>query len=250
MRAWKLVVAVLATGCSSMGTQATPVEAGLDATTAGGDASDDGGTDGGDGGPDASLPSCTPLIAAQVAPSTDCVFAGPCPEDCTLGAAAAYACAAATPASDAATPSPDYPSVFTAPIGIVNVIASEPSAYPWDAAAFVSCGPLSCVRWATADHVGGTSAWPGDPCADGGTAVEAWSCPTSPGIVPPVAGCFATGALGGIGGAGTGTPSQNVWCCPGPADAGATSTDAAMPESGIDDGSTNDTGAMADASNE
>jgi len=245
MRAWKLALAVLAIGCSSTGTQASLVEAGFDGTTAGDDASSDGSPDAGDEGADATLAPCVPLLAAQVSPSLDCVFAGPCPEDCTLGAASAYACAITTPVGDAA-PSPEYPAVFRAPIGIVNVIASETTAYPWDAAAFVSCGPLSCVRWATADHVGGTSAWPGDPCADGGAAAEAWSCPTSPGVVPPATGCFATGALGMIGGPGTGTPSQNVWCCPGPDDAGLTASDGATSDSGIGDGGAND--ATGDAS--
>jgi hypothetical protein len=232
MRAWKLALTVLAFGCSSTGTQTSPVEAGLDATT--GDATEEGGLDGGDDGEagDAGVLPCTPLVAAQLAPSEDCVFAGPCPEDCTLGTASAYACVLTAPMADAA-PSPEYPSVFTAPIGIVNVVASETSAYPWDASAFVSCGPLACVRWATADHIGGTSAWPGDPCADGGMATLAWSCPTSPGVVPPVAGCFATGALGEIGGPGTGAPAQNVWCCPGPADAGMTAVDGSSTESGI-----------------
>jgi hypothetical protein len=123
-----------------------------------------------------------------------------------------------------------------APIGIVNVIASEAAAYPWDAGAFISCAPLACVRWATGDHTAGGSAWPGDPCADGGAAVEAWACPGFAGVTPPGAGCFATGALGGIGGPGTGVPSQDVWCCPGSADAGAGAGDGSMTEAGNLDG--------------
>jgi hypothetical protein len=244
MRAWK-VVALLVTagiapslGCSTTGTQAIPVEAGADATTAGDDASSEGGSDAGDEA-DASLPPCVPLVAAQLAPSKDCVFAGSCPEDCTLGTASAYACAVVPPVGDA-SPSPSYPSVFTAPIGIVNVIAAGTGEYPWDAAAFVSCGPLACVRWNLADHVGGTSAWAGDPCGDGGDDTEAWSCPPSAGVVPPVAGCFDTGALGSIGGPGTGVPQQNVWCCPGPTDAGTTTSDSAVAESGAEGGSPGD----------
>jgi hypothetical protein len=240
MRAWKLALVLLATGCSSTGTQASPLEAGLDATNPGDDASADGGLDGGE----ASLPPCSPLVASQLAPSEDCVFAGPCPESCTLGAASAYACAVGPAAADASA-SPLYPSAFAAPIGIVSVIASENAAYPWDAGAFVSCAPLACVRWSTGDHTGGGSAWPGDPCADGGDAVQAWACPAFAGVTPPAAGCFATGALGAIGGPGTGVPSQNVWCCTGPADAGAAASDGSVTEAGNLDGGPE--GATADA---
>jgi hypothetical protein len=237
MRAWKVgwAASVLALGCSTGGTQASPVEGGIDATSSGEASSDAAPLEAGDATDDAPLPPCTPLVASQVAPSQDCIFAGPCPQDCTLGTASAYACATVPPIGDA-SPSPEYPSVFQAPIGIVNVVASETAAYPWDAGAFVSCGPLSCVRWATADHVGGTSAWPGDPCADGGAAIEAWSCPVSAGVTPAPAGCFSTGALGAIGGAGTGVPLQNVWCCPGAGqDAGPSAGDAATPDSGVAD---------------
>ena len=234
MRAWKVgvAVAVLALGCSTGGTQASPLEGGIDATGGGEAPFDAAALEAGDATADASLPPCTPLVASQVAPSQDCVFAGPCPEGCTLGTASAYACALAPPIGDA-SPSPEYPSVFQAPIGIVNVVASETPAYPWDAGAYVSCGPLSCVRWATADHVAGTSAWPGDPCADGGAAIEAWSCPVSAGVTPPSAGCFSTGALGAIGGSGTGVPLQDVWCCPGAGkDAGPSAGDASTSDSG------------------
>jgi hypothetical protein len=248
MRAWKLALAVVTSGasgalaCSSTGTQAYPVEAGLDATNPGDDASSESGVDGGE---DADAePMCSPLLAPERLPSRDCVFAGSCPQDCSLGAASAYACIPLPPIGDAA-PAPAYPAVFTAPIGIVNVVALDPTAYPWDAAAYIACAPLSCVRWSFADHVGGTSAWAGDPCSDGGSATEAWSCPLFAGLAPPVAGCFDTGGLGAIGGSDSGIPAQNVWCCPGPADAG-TLLDSAT----SDDGSTGDAGVSQDASGE
>lgn len=252
MRAWKLALAVLALGCSQAGTQALPVEAGLDATTPGDDASGEGGSDGGEEAE--AEPMCTPLAAPEILPSQDCVFAGNCPEACSLGASAAYACIPLAPIGDAAVV-PAYPGTFTAPIGIVNVIALEPGGYPWgDAAAFVSCGPLSCVRWTFGDHVDGSSAWVGDPCGDGGNDTEAWSCPLFAGLAPPVSGCFDTGGLGAIGGADTGVPAQNVWCCPGPGDGGtmpieASVMDSASAEDGSGDGST-DGGAAQDAPGE
>jgi hypothetical protein len=235
MRGWKLALAVLAPafGCSSTGTQATAVEAGLDATSSN-DASSDGGEDAGEDA-DATLPTCVPLVAAQLLPSNDCVFAGTCEESCSMGASSAYYCAPVPPIGDAAL-SPTYPSVFTAPIGIVNVIANDPSAYPWEAGAFVSCAPVSCVRWSLADHVGGPSVWPGDPCSDAGDDLEAWTCPSFAGVQPPAAGCFDTGGLGAIGGPGTGVPPQNVWCCPGLGlDAGMTTSDASVGGSGASD---------------
>ena len=197
MRAWKLALAVVmlgAPGCSSSGTQASSVEAGLDATSPGDDASSEGGVDGGE---DADAePMCTPLQAPERLPSRDCVFAGSCPQDCSSGAASAYACIPLAPIGDAAV-APAYPAVFTAPIGIVNVVALDTTAYPWDAAAFISCAPLSCVRWSFGDHVDGTSAWAGDPCSDGGSATEAWSCPLFAGLTPPVVVVASTPAASG-----------------------------------------------------
>jgi hypothetical protein len=55
------------------------------------------------------------------------------------------------------------------------------------------------------------------------------------GVVPPVAGCFATGALGAIGGPGTGVPAQGVWCCPGASDAGMTASDGSIADGGVAD---------------
>jgi hypothetical protein len=236
-----LVVAlVFAQGCSSTGTAPGAAEAGADATTSS-DASEDAGE--GDAGTnaDATLPPCVPLSAPQTTPSDDCVFAGACPLDCLAGTASAYACVSPPVLGDAG-PSPAYPANFTAPIGIVNVVAAAPSGYPWDAATYVSCAPIACVRWSFADHVGGTSAWSGDPCADGGNDTEAWACPTAAGLKPPVPGCFDTGGLGAIGGPGTGVPAQNVWCCPGPADAGidAGAVDAAVVDASISDGASTD----------
>jgi hypothetical protein len=65
--------------------------------------------------------------------------------------------------------------------------------------------------------------------------------------MPPVAGCFDTGGLGAIGGADTGVPAQNVWCCPATIDAGPPSgdgsvTDSAMAEASTDAGVQDATG--------
>jgi hypothetical protein len=243
MRAWSALLGTLATGvlaamggpgCSSSGT--TPLsDAGADATIDGaGDANTDAESDANDAN-DANeeqdrLPPCVPLVAQPVA-SDDCVVFGGCPAACASGTATAYACVAGDGRLDAA---PTYPSVFTAPIGVVTDLASEPGAFPWDAAAFISCAPLSCVRWATADHVGGGSAWPGDPCADDGADVtQAWTCPISPGVKPPPSGCFNSGPLNDLGGPGTGIPLATVWCCPAVGDGGGSGTDAAT-DSGTD----------------
>lgn len=104
--------------------------------------------------------------------------------------------------------------MFNPPSNPVDLVTYQGSAYPWEAGAYVSCAALTCTRWATADHVDGGSAWPGDPCADGGVATQAWACPTTAGVIPSVAGCFNPGDLQSIGGAGTGIPVNVVWCCP------------------------------------
>jgi hypothetical protein len=149
----------------------------------------------------------------QRGPSTDCLFLGACPLGCAAGTASAYWCAA----GDASLAF--YPSVFTVPAGVVEVVALEDASDPWDARAFVSCGPLACVRWSLADHLDGGSAWSGDPCGDAGDAVEAWACPASPGVLPPPPGCLPSGdALGGD--AGSPLPLNQIWCCPPSADGG------------------------------
>jgi hypothetical protein len=225
MDAWKLAVAFFAAGCSSAGTQTAAVEAGSDATISGDDASSDSGpeaSDAGDEGAEAAGP-CVMLPAPNTVASDDCIFAGACPLDC-LGGGSAYACQTPSLVNAPAL----YPSVFTAPLSIVTVVAIENTAYPWDAGAFVSCGPLSCVRWASADPTSALAPALGDPCADGGDAFEAWSCPMSPGVRPPMSGCFNTGGLGAIGGADTGVPVQSVWCCPSGDDAGAPPADAGL----------------------
>ncbi|HEY8089013.1 MAG TPA: hypothetical protein VIF09_14235 [Polyangiaceae bacterium] len=230
MRAWNIAVLVFVVGCTSGGTE-TAVDAGdgggaSDATTL--DAiSDDGGGPASDAGDDSEASGQPPCVAygdAGRGPSDDCVYSGRCPFDCVGGTASAYACAAGP------GPTAEYPSAFTLPAEIVHVVDFQPSAYPWDAAAFVSCAPLACVRWATADHVDGGSAWGGDPCSDGGAATEAWACPTLPGVQPAGIGCFNAGDSQRIGGPGTGVDENVVWCCPpaAPGDAGGAeaSTDA------------------------
>jgi hypothetical protein len=226
--------------CTSAGTNATIPEAGSDGTVTGDDAAPgEAATDAGDEG-DATFNPCYPVVPAQPFPSDNCVFAGPCPEDCLMSTASAYACLVTSGVPGlGGDASPVFPSVFTAPIGVVNVIATATAQYPWDASAYVSCAPLSCVRWSTGDHVGGGSAWPGDPCGgDAGTAVQAWTCPGSPGVVPPPAGCINAGPLAAIGGAGTGIPQTAVWCCPPPPDAGSEEGDGG--DAGASDAPTGD----------
>ena len=142
------------------------------------------------------------------APSSDCVFVGVCPLDCFEGTASEYAC---VPPSDAGAGA--YPAVFALPIGYIEVVSDEDAGYPWMLPASLACAPLGCVRWATADHGDGGSAWPGDPCADAGSAVEAWACPPYPGLTPPASGCVNAGEQQAIGGAGSGIPTNSVWCC-------------------------------------
>lgn len=199
---------VLVVGCNSNGTQAQ--------------ASNDGGGDvtlgdaqGGDAADASEEPdvgqACTMIVPGNPYPSQDCVYAGSCPESCALGTSAAYACNAGS------VPLPDsgaYPSAFAAPSGIV-IVAYEANAYPWDAGAFVSCGPLTCVRWATADHVDGSSAWTADPCGGDAGDPLAWVCPPYPGVLPPTdAGCASASDQSAIGGPDTGVPVNEVWCCP------------------------------------
>jgi hypothetical protein len=226
--------------CTSAGTTASISEAGSDGTVTGdAPASTDAELDAGDEGEaaDGAFVPCYPVVPAQPYPSDDCVYVGPCLEDCLMNTASAYACfvPSGTPGAGGDA-SPLYPSVFTAPIGVVNVVAITSGQYPWAGNAYVACAPLSCVRWSTGDHVDGGSAWPGDPCGgEAGAAVQAWSCPGSPGVVPPGPGCINAGALDTIGGPETGVPLQNVWCCPPPPDAGA--SEDAEPDDGASEGS-------------
>jgi len=217
-----LFAVAIAAGCDSAG---TAVGTGGDAAEASGPdatAFDDSGSDDSSGDDDAgSLPPfCGSYDAATFAPSDDCIFTGPCPLDCSLGTASAYACAA-----EDASAIGTYPSVFTLPLDPLTVIAYQPSSYPWDAAAFVSCAPLACVRWSFADHVDGGSAWASDPCGnlEGGAATQAWTCPTYPGLVPPLSGCSNAGDGMRIGGPGTEASVNVVWCCPALPDAGTPS---------------------------
>jgi hypothetical protein len=243
MRPGYAAVLALLLGCNSGGTSAGATDGGTDATTSSGD----GGSAGDDAASDApEEPMATPCIdldASLPVPSSDCVYAGNCPAVCNMGTASAYLCVVGPDASLT------YPAVFSPPpVDSVDIIGFEPDAYPWDTAAYLSCAALTCTRWATADHVDGGSAWPGDPCgptdsgaedgspADAGPSLttQAWACPTLPGLAPALAGCIAAGDLQRIGGPGTGIPVNAVWCCPPPG-----STEAGSPE---DEGGTGDAG--------
>jgi hypothetical protein len=215
---------VLAAGCDVSGTQGGVPDASGDGPLDGTAAdvfADDGGSLGDDAAEDASdaaLPLCADYEAGIYA-SDNCVFAGSCPLGCLNGTASAYACAAAAGGVDASAA--PYPGVFTAPTDTVHVYAYQAVAYPWEAGAFLSCAPLACVRWSAADHVAGGSAWPGDPCGgEAGAATQAWACPASPGVVPPVNGCVNAGDGQRIGGVDSGVPVNGVWCCPPSVDAG------------------------------
>lgn len=239
MPAWKLALALAAiaaatagAACSSSGSSALTGDGGTDATVGGDDASDAGPEGAADAGSDVTaLLPCFDISMVGPRASSDCVYAGPCPEDCLAGTASSYACVAGPPVvfmgATIADASPTYPAVFTQPTGVVSIIAAQGGQYPWDGSVFVSCGPLSCVRWATGDHGASGSSWPADPCADAGTdagaATAAWTCPLAGSVVPPGAGCFNAGTVQHIGGPGTGVPEQSVWCCPpgASADAGA-----------------------------
>ncbi len=222
---------VFVIACDGNGTVAQPTtDAGGDVTlgdAGGGDAAD--ATEEVDGGL-----ACTSIAKGNPYPSQDCVYAGSCPESCAQGTSAAYACnAASVPVADGGV----YPSAFAAPSGIVSIVAYDSNAYPWDAGAFVSCAPLTCVRWATADHVGGGSAWPADPCGGDAGDPLAWVCPPVPGVLPPAdAGCTSAGDLNSIGGANTGAPLDAVWCCPGAPLAEGGAPDAAPADGSSDQG--------------
>jgi len=241
MRGWAIGVTVFLLGCDTTGTagpasDASATDAPADSTAPQGDDAASSAADAGDAADAPSLPPCTDIDAGTPVQSDDCVYAGPCPQDCAMSTASAYACAAGD--GGAAT----YPSTFSLPADPVDVVALQAAAYPWDAGAYVSCAPLACVRWATADHVEGGSAWPSDPCAIGDAAVLAWACPASPGVMPPLAGCFNAGDGQQIGGVGTPVPANAVWCCPpaptadgGPGDDGG-AADAAGPDAAADAG--------------
>jgi hypothetical protein len=211
MRARAAALLLLACSCNAAGSVASPADAGPDATTDSAlpPTDDDGGgapaADAADGG----LPPCVDYGSTVLGYTDDCVYAGRCPQDCENGTASAYLCSPIAGFVDAAV---TYPSVFSTGGGaFVNVVAAVDAAYPWDAMAYESCGPLSCVRWTTADHLDGGSAWSGDPCADAGDASQAWACPPQPGVIPPASGC--TAGAGGVGGSGTGIAANTVWCC-------------------------------------
>jgi hypothetical protein len=225
MHRWTAALVVLAVGCDSGGSQTELPEAGTDATLDGTTTGDDGG-----GEPEATVeastrPPCLDIDATLPWASVDCVYGGHCPASCAADTASAYLC---QPGPDAAA---SYPAVFEIPSDGVDILGLQPDAYPWDAAAYLSCAPLTCTRWATADHVDGGSAWSGDPCGDGGLATQAWVCPESAGVLPTPAGCFNAGDLQRIGGTGTGIPVNVVWCCPA-----ATGSDAGS-DGGLDAGS-------------
>ncbi|HEX8792246.1 MAG TPA: hypothetical protein VF765_14930 [Polyangiaceae bacterium] len=232
MRGWLVGVASLLLGCSTSGNAASPAgDAGGDATIA------DGGADAEDANEEAeAAPPCVSIVQGTPTPSTDCVYAGSCPAGCAGGTAAAYACNASTVGGGAGA----YPSSFQAPTGIVSIVAYDMTTYPWDASAWVSCAPLACVRWATADHIDGGSAWPADPCGgDGGPL--AWVCPPFSGIVPsPDAGCTNAGDMNVIGAGDSGIPSNAVWCCPGVPGA---ITDGGSPEATPTEGGSDEGGA-------
>jgi hypothetical protein len=212
VRARTAALLLLACSCDAQGSVAAAPDAAPDATT---DAavppgSDDGGATGesGDDGGGGGLPPCIELGLTALGSTDDCVYVGRCPEDCASSAASAYLCAPIPGFVDAAV---TYPSVFPGAT-FVSVIEVADAAYPWDALAYESCGPLSCVRWTTADHLDGGSAWPADPCGDAGDASAAWACPPEPGVVPPTTGCSASGQS--VGGSSTGIAANAVWCCP------------------------------------
>ncbi len=236
MRRWTTAGVLLALGCNSSGNQAQPTDAGPADATA--DATSPGDAGAVEAQSEAAAPStCLDLDASLPGPSVDCVYGGHCPVNCIQNTASAYACNAGP--DGGAT----YPAAFNPPSDIVDIVAFQPGAYPWEGGAYVSCGSLSCVRWATADHVDGGSAWAADPCGDGGAATQAWACPTTPGVVPAVAGCFNPGDLQNIGGPGTGIPVNVVWCCPPTAPAADPGSDAGL--DGASDGGVDDSGGDA-----
>lgn len=234
MRTWTLGAVCLLLACNSSGSQ---VGSGADASTdaTAGDAAGDAVADASEEPEGAeSAPPCLPLTGTPL-PSDDCVYAGACPSACGMGTQSAYAC------QSTSVLFPDsgvYPSAFEVPVGIVTVVGYESSGYPWDASAWVSCGPLTCVRWSTADHLEGGSVWPTDPCGASDAGPLAWVCPPFAGVFPATdAGCANAGDVNAIGGQDSGVPRQNVWCCGGslpsmPGDAG---TDGSAGEGGASD---------------
>jgi hypothetical protein len=211
MRPWAPIALLIACSCDASGTEAPPDGGGTDVTVEAPTFEGEGGSVAAEAGPngEAGLAACVDLSPKLAKQWDDCVYAGRCPFDCAGGTASAYLCSVGPDAS-----SPTYPSAFNLHVDAVDVVALLPAVYPWDASAYESCAALACTRWATADHVEGGSAWEADPCADGGLSNEAWVCPLQPGIVPAGKGCVAMGDLQRIGGAGTGIPSDSVWCCP------------------------------------
>jgi hypothetical protein len=209
MRAWLVGLASLLFACSTSGTQEqAPGDGGNDSTLA------DGGGDAEDASEEAdAAPPCVSIVSGNPTASTDCVYAGSCPADCAQGTAAAYACNSASVSTDGGV----YPSAFQAPTGIVSIVAYDVPQYPWgEAGAWISCAPLACVRWATADHVDGGSGWPADPCGGDGGQPLAWVCPPVAGVLPPAdAGCSNAGDRNVIGGGEAGIPANTVWCCRG-----------------------------------
>jgi len=240
MRRFATAGVLLALGCNSAGNQAQPGDGGpADATT---DAPrpDDGAAS--EGEAEAATPStCLDFDATLPSPSVDCVYGGHCPASCIGGTASAYACN--TGPDGAAT----YPAVFNPPSDPVDIVTFQPGAYPWEAGAYVSCAPVSCTRWATADHVDGGSAWAADPCAEAGAATQAWACPTTPGVLPSPTGCLNPGDLQNIGGPDTGIPVNVVWCCPPTA---STATGDAGSDGGVDGSSDAGVEAGGDAAGE
>jgi hypothetical protein len=207
-----LTALVFATACHEGGSSST-VNAGADAwADAPSEDATEGDADDSDGA--GAIEDAAPCWYSGIpaAPSSDCVFVGPCPLDCFAGTASEYACTLPIDAGAGGV----YPAVFELPIGYIEVVATEDAGYPWDLPVSLSCAPLGCVRWASGDHGEGGSAYPGDPCADAGAATEAWACPPYPGFTPPAPGCSSSGVLGAIGGADSGIPTNGVWCCSPP----------------------------------
>jgi hypothetical protein len=247
-RVRSLALTGLLAACSSNGTVilVASQDAGDDRTTATDAASDDAGSasPSDDGAADDAGPLCTDdAPEGGSAPSDDCVRVGHCPQNCLKGAGTAYACAATDLALGA------YPGVFRLRADPFDVIGYSETAYPWEGGAYVACAAEACVRWSMADHIEGGSLWPSDPCAndDGGTATQAWACPSYQGFEPPPQGCVNAGRGQQIGGPGTGVDVNVVWCCP-PAGTGGAADGGPAPDGGPGEGGAAESGAGDDAS--